>query len=401
MTHASDRLLLVLPIQAFHFKGRIFLDQQACHGLGLWLENFEQIVLACPTHDCRPPPDRSPIDGVAGADRLSFVRLPVAYEAFRFFFRLPAVFATLREQISLSSHLHFAIGGLWGDWGAVAGLIAARNERGFVVWTDRVESAVISWRADTKGGFRRIYSKLYSIATAYYERYVIRRCTVGLFHGMDCFSAYAKYCKKPFLVHDIHLDQSDQISEEEVRERLSHRALQIVYAGRAHGEKGIFDWIEVLHAARTSGLDYRAVWYGDGPQLVAARERVIELRLGNYIQFPGAINDHQALMAKLKLCDVFLFCHLTPESPRCLIEALVCGLPLIGYDSPYQRDLIQRHRGGILTPIGDPTLVAKSLSEFLEKREQITLAARKDGMGFTAREVFKHRSELTRLASNT
>ena len=48
------------------------------------------------------------------------------------------------------------------------------------------------------------------------------------------------------------------------------------------------------------------------------------------ITFLGGL-DHDQLLRELKARDVFVFCHKIPESPRCLIEALQCGVPIVGY----------------------------------------------------------------------
>ena len=57
-------------------------------------------------------------------------------------------------MIEDADYLSFAIGGLFGDWGAVACFEAHRMKRPYAVWTDRVESRVMreagragSWRS--------------------------------------------------------------------------------------------------------------------------------------------------------------------------------------------------------------------------------------------------------------
>lgn len=395
----NDRLLLVLPILAYSHGGKIYVDRQACNGLRLWLENFSLVTCACPTQDLAPPADRLPIDDIKGIERLSFVRLPVAYTFVSFMGALPRALATLDESMSAARYLHFAIGGLWGDWGAVACLMAARRGRQFVVWTDRVESAVIRFSARSKPAIKAAYYRFYATLVHHYERYVIRRSPIGLFHGMDCYEAYAPFCSRPFLVHDLHLEEADQVSDDEIDRRLQRSGpLRIAYAGRVHREKGVFHWLETLSNAKRAGLEFSASWFGDGPDLTEARMQARQFGLDDCVEFPGSVSDHRALMEGLKTFDLFLFCHLTPESPRCLIEALVCGLPLIGYDSPCQRDLIRHHGGGLLAPQGDPVSLARVLCDFPARRKSLTSNARQDGRAFTATAVFRHRSELTRLA---
>ena len=181
---------------------------------------------------------------------------------------------------------------------------------------------------------------------ARYERYLIGHAALGLFHGMDCYDAFAKYCSNSHVVHNVHLGASAWISEQELDRRLLRRRapLRLVYAGRAHLDKGIYDWIEALSIASREHIDFTATWYGEGPELEAARTQVIQRGLSAKIRFPGSLESSK-VMRELHVSDAFVFCHKTPEAPRCLIEALMCGLPIVGYDSGYPRDLIRNGVG--------------------------------------------------------
>lgn len=397
----GHRLLLVLPAVAYKSGDHTYLDLQTLNGLRLWLQNFPAVTAGIIVIEGAPKDGMGAIDEIDGAERLSIFELPLAYEPLRFFRLLPRIIGVLRKNISEAAYLHFAIGGLWGDWGSVAGLVAAAQRRRFAVWTDRVESKVIGFQANSKTGVRRWYYKFYSVLVKHYERLVIRCSTIGLFHGMDCYSAYASFCRKSFVVHDVHLEESDQISATELEQRLARTGpIQIVYAGRAHRDKGIFDWLEVLSIAKRRELRFQAVWFGEGPEWEAAKKRVADLGLSDCVDLPGMLHERQELICRLKRSDVFVFCHLTPESPRCLVEALICGLPIIGYDSPYPRELTQNNKSGILTPTSKPELVAEALANFLSRREVLSRAACEDGKAFTASRVFAHRSALTRLAAD-
>ena len=204
MTSANPRsqiLLLVLPLRAYRSRSRIFVDDQARNGLRLWLENFDRLILACPTLDAASPDGWVPVDD----DRINFVALPAAYTPLRFLVTLPKTVMILRRSIAASDYLHFAIGGFWGDWGAVASIIATRMKRAYAVWTDRVELEVIRFQSKSKTWPRRCYGYLNVWLTQRLERFVIRRAGLSLFHGMDCYTAYARYAKKPHLVDDIHI----------------------------------------------------------------------------------------------------------------------------------------------------------------------------------------------------
>lgn len=171
-------------------------------------------------------------------------------------------------MIASSDHLHFAIGGLFGDWASACALVAKTKRRPFAVWTDRVESEVMAYQATSKPRFKRLYYSLSAFATKYYERWIIGMGDIGLFHGKDCFEAYSKYSPSPHLVHNIHLRREHQISTIDVETRLRRaEPLQIAYAGRVHRDKGVFDWIEALALAKKNGIDFSATWFGDGRKL--------------------------------------------------------------------------------------------------------------------------------------
>jgi colanic acid/amylovoran biosynthesis glycosyltransferase len=96
---------------------------------------------------------------------------------------------------------------------------------------------------------------------------------------------------------------------------------------------------------------------------------------------------------------VFMFCYKTPELSRNLIEVLVSGTPLVGYDSPFPRDLISVNGGGVLAPKDDVKALASSLVALAGARGQLASLidrAYLDGAPFNDAAVFKHRSDVIR-----
>jgi glycosyltransferase involved in cell wall biosynthesis len=101
---------------------------------------------------------------------------------------------------------------------------------------------------------------------------------------------------------------------------------------------------------------------------------------------------------------VFVFCHKTPESPRCLIEALMSGAAIVGYDSPYPRDLVGDAADRLLVPRDGIPALARRLAELDADRAGLAAliqAAAAVGAGYSDREVFRHRSELIRRHLST
>jgi colanic acid/amylovoran biosynthesis glycosyltransferase len=397
LTEKSGRILLVLPLGIYRVGQDLFIDTQACNGLRLWLDNFDAVTLMGPEIPQRgAPPDTSNSNTVINGERLTIVPLPNSRMPHQFIANISRTSSLLRKEMMSANYLHFAIGGLWGDWAAVAAIIAHRSNLKYAVWTDRVESSVERFANRSRRGIKKAYWAIGSFLMERLERRVIRRSSLGLFNGTDCFDAYATLCPNPHLVFNIATGTENIISAADLSERLSARKkLRIAYAGRAHIEKGIFDWIDSLSKVT---FDFEAAWYGDGPELEKARSRVASLGLSDKVKLLGSI-DHKQAMKELKSSDIFLFCHKTLESPRNLIEALQCGLPIVGYGTRYSQSLIEENGGGALTGSQDVTLLSDLLNALASDPDRINDLSQKamvDGARFTDERIFKHRSDLMR-----
>ena len=385
---SQDRILLVLPLPLHSVGESILIDKQACTALGYWLDNFSSVTLMGPRLETASD-GAAPASSIRGVERLEIIPLPEAWRPDKFVRTAPHAYRALTRQIRRADYLHFAIGGVWGDWGALACIIARQLKRQYAVWTDRVESQVVTFANERRTGLTRLYWSMNIALMKALERHVIKHSALGLFHGKDTFSTYAKFCSNPRTVYNITTGTEAMISDGDLQVRLQRTGpLQIIYAGRVHREKGVYDWIDVLSKL---SIEFEATWFGDGPELDAVRHLVD----GKPISFPGPIS-HSLALEQMRRSDLFLFCHKTLESPRCLIEALQSGLPLVGYSSPYQDDLIEG-RAGLLTPIHDTKAVAGSLAHLnRDKLNQLSINAREIGAKYFAENIFKERAKLMR-----
>lgn len=396
-------LLIYAPVPLHRKDGQLFLEDQARNGLRLWAENFDHLTVMMPVTDAPIPASWGPLDLVGPSlDRITVVPLPMAYRPDQFLKHLPAVRRQIRDLIRQADYLSFSIGGLFGDWGSVGCTEAWKMGRPYGVWTDRVESEVAR-RSIGQGNWRQnLRARLYHRPMALLERHLIGRATVGFFHGRETYETYAPYCRNPQLVHDIHLKKTDHISPEALREKaasVGQGPLRIVYLGRADPMKGPHDWLEVLRLASVAGVDFQAVWLGDGSELERMRAQISILGLSDHVMTPGFSKDREDVLMALREAQLFLFCHKTPESPRCLIEALVSGTPIVGYEGAFARDLIHDHGGGVLSPLDDRNRLADhviALAKDPARLSDLILKAAKDGEPYDDESVFRHRSELIR-----
>jgi len=220
---------------------------------------------------------------------------------------------------------------------------------------------------------------------------------------MDTFETYSEwaptnaYVATIHNIHDIPDNDSNPSCNGGTSSETKNGQLQILYAGRMAPEKAPLDWVNVLQEVHKHELYYSAIWAGDGPLFDEVNQVIKASNLSRVISLPGFIDNREHIAKLLRAADLFVFTHITPESPRCLIESLQFGVPIIGYESAYARDLIGKYGGGILVPRNDVHALASAiinLGKNCHLISQLKERAIKDGERFSSRAVFSERSEL-------
>ena len=383
------------------------LDDQTCAGLSRWAESFSHVTymgIEQPT-DLEDDTTVTWVD-IADLDcrnQLTVIALPFAYKIGRFFKDYKSTRQMIAEKIATADHLCFTLGYLFGDWAAVATLEAIRQNRDYAVWFDRVEHDVIRRTLPAIPLKRRIKEVATLPAMVRYHHYLIRHSKLGLFQGQDTLKAYADHSTNPHCVYDVHTQSTDLISatalEEKATRAHSGNPLKVLYVGRATEMKGPLDWVDALTKAVQAGVPLQAKWIGDGPLLEDMKQSISTQGMGARIELPGFSSDREAILAEMRDADLFVFCHKTQESPRCLIEALVSGCPIVGYQSSYSEDLVCRNGGGVGTPLNDPAALSATIQDLHENRgklAQLIKAAAADGSRIDEQTLYAHRAGLIR-----
>ncbi len=401
---SAPSLLLVVPVPARTTADGVLMEAQARHALTMYARHFEQITLLCP----ELPPEQvagfpgrwAPLAELAEAPRLTVRTLPWGYGPLRHLRAHGAVRRLLDREIARHSHLQFAMGGLFGDWGALAALRAARAGRRFALWADRVEHQVIA-RSGNDRLLRRLRHAVELPLMKRLEMRVVREATVGLFNGYETWRWYRQYNPNSHQLHDIHTSESDFIdapalAAKQARQRAGER-LQIFYMGRLSPMKAPLEWLAALQILHLAGVPFRATWLGDGELMADMVQKRREWGLEGVVTLAGFEADHERVLQACRDADLLLFTHVTPESPRNLIESLLSGTPIVGYRSDYSENLIARHGGGRLCPMHDVEALAGLLRELHADREalaRLTGQAAQNGRRFSDRAAFAERCEL-------
>ncbi len=396
-------MLLVLPVPFRSAGNQLLFEAQACNGLNRWADNFSHVVAAAPVMpEYLAQADKTMVwqnTGEVLDKRIQCIPLPWAYSPVDFVRQYWRWRKVLAQEIRRCEYLQFAIGNLIGDWGSVAAMEAKKQGRLYAIHTDRVESNLMRKLVEGKSGPRAWRKTIEAAMMDRYHESIIRQCSAGLWHGQECYAAYSPWCRNNHLIHDVHTKKADAISEADLERKAGEipgaAELRIAYAGRMTGMKAPLEWLKAIAHARDLGAAVKATWYGDGELRGPMEAEISALNLGGIVRLAGFVSDRQVLLAGLREAHLMLFTHVTPESPRCLLEALICGTPIIGYDNAFARDLTEERGGGAYVAMHDWRGLGEKVAELAGKRGEMVRMVREaaaNGRRFNDEELFRERS---------
>lgn len=410
MQASPESLLLVTHVAIRQGPNGARIDDQTAAGIGQWCRHFDQVTFFGIEDDVasRNASSGSWVDIAASsaAERCKLVALPRAYGIGKMVKAYPSARARLREAVASHRYLCFTLGSLVGDWPAVAAREAIRQGRGYAAWIDRVESQVIRNKLAGAPPAKRLLGKAVLPLIEAKNHHLLQRSAVALLQGLDTFEHHAASAPDPHCTYDTHTHLSDQITIEALADKtariVSGAPIRIVYVGRAAAMKGPADWITTLERLHERGVPFRARWIGDGPELAAMRQRVAGSALAGMVDLPGFEGDRETLLKSMRDSDIMLFCHKTPESPRCLIEALVSGCPIVGYETAYPRGLVQDKGGGAFAPQDDVSALVDRIAHLHQERDALARlvgAAAASGEAYHEDAVYEVRANLMKRAA--
>jgi colanic acid/amylovoran biosynthesis glycosyltransferase len=352
------RLLMVTPPVLIASAGSLRIDPHFANNLSGYLTRVDRITVACSVAAEAPGSGISnslPLEEISDRDRIDVLVLPEPYREDRYMRHRAAVARLLRSEIEQCDYLSLAPHAPF-DWPTLAAKIARKIGRGYDIEADW-DMANVSWMLWSKmkpgpNKFRKyVWFKSY---LRDFDR-CMAHSSVALLQGADVFAAYRDIAPNPFKVLNVQVVGNDFVPPSVLAEKIERvsagEKMHVCYAGRATDMKGPFDWLSAIRRLAEGGIRLHATWFGDGDQLERMKDFVAEHGLGAIVSLPGNVDRTEAIEA-VRQSHLFLFCHLSNESPRCVVEALANGTPIIGYDSLYVRDLVATG-GGEFASLGD------------------------------------------------
>jgi glycosyltransferase involved in cell wall biosynthesis len=155
-------------------------------------------------------------------------------------------------------------------------------------------------------------------------------------------------------------------------ERRGNPVFTVGFAGRLVPEKGITD---LLEAVRRMPGPVRLLVIGDGPMRERLESAGLDVEIRRRVPNARVRDEGYAEM------DVLAVPSRTTETwaeqfGRVLVEAMLCGRPVVGYDSGEIGWVIRTAGGGEVVPEGDVAGLAAALERMRSPERRAELAAR-------------------------
>jgi len=170
------------------------------------------------------------------------------------------------------------------------------------------------------------------------------------------------------------------------------RPLTVIHVGRLGYEKRVSMLLRAFWLLCHTHPQSRLVIVGDGPEAGKLRDEARLLGISDRVQFLGQIS-HEALPALYRNADVFATASNIETEGLVVLEAMACGLPVVGVRAAALPDVVQDDITGFLVEPNDEKAIAHALAKLIaipEMRNRMGREGRKQAqrhnLQFTATE---------------
>nr|WP_235952873.1 exopolysaccharide biosynthesis GT4 family glycosyltransferase EpsE [Salipiger sp. PrR002] len=161
------------------------------------------------------------------------------------------------------------------------------------------------------------------------------------------------------------------------------RPIRLFSCGRLNVVKGHQDLMSAIRQLLDQGVDVRLEIAGEDDAGGTGYRQVLEahlrkLRLQDHVKLLGAI-DAGEVKEKLLAAHVFVLASWHEPLGVAYMEAMACGVPVIGTDAGGVNELIEAGHTGKLVPPKDPTALARAIRDLAqnpESAERFSVAGR-------------------------
>lgn len=144
----------------------------------------------------------------------------------------------------------------------------------------------------------------------------------------------------------------------------------ILCVARQYPRKHITDLLLAMPMVRRVFPRARALIVGDGPEHAQLLQLARDLRLGDAVQFLGALPNDDDVARMYRRADIFCLPSVQENWGIVFTEAMASGLPVVATNAAAIPEVVPHNQAGLLVPPGNVDALAAALIELLCNPEQ-------------------------------
>lgn len=227
------------------------------------------------------------------------------------------------------------------------------------------------------------------------------------FNGYPAHQAYGSLDPHGCIYFDGRMSLEMMATPEEMAARALRLGaggpIRLINSGRLEPMKGAQDLLPAARAMLQAGVDFTLDIYGAGSLGAGIALAIASGEFGDRVRLHEPVDFETALVPLMRReADVFLSCHRQGDPSCSYLEAMGCGLPVIGTANEMWRPMAAESGGGWVMPMGRPAAIAACVAQLAAQRDRIAAAAAR-ALSFArehdfAREFARRMDHLAALA---
>jgi glycosyltransferase involved in cell wall biosynthesis len=149
------------------------------------------------------------------------------------------------------------------------------------------------------------------------------------------------------------------------RQRSHNGPVRLLFVGRFNAFKNVESLLEMAGRLKEMKVDdFELQLVGDGERRANLERQVIELGLTRQARFLGWV-DRTAIVECYRQADIFVTATTWEGMPNTVLEAMACGLPIVGTRASGLQELVREGINGHLVDLNDTFTMAERLAELI------------------------------------
>lgn len=201
-------------------------------------------------------------------------------------------------------------------------------------------------------------------------------------NGYPAFEAYRRLNPDTLLYLDNRMRANLFATSYEMAARAARLSkgepIRLINSGRLEPMKGAQDLAPFARALRERGISFTLDIYGSGSLETEIRDAISSAKLQEIVKLHAPV-DFETELVPISRRDADLFLSLNRQSdPSCTyLEAMGCGLPVVGYDNRMLSRLVEVSQAGWTAPLGEVVALARTVAALKTNAETVRRAAEK------------------------